>query len=65
MAGAGALPLTSTRRIRFPCWVSACSLGLEPGAAAYVSTMFDIGGGVGSPLCGILADKLFRTSMRS
>jgi sugar phosphate permease len=37
------------------------SLGLEPASAAYVSTMFDIGGGIGSPLCGIVADKLCRT----
>ena len=36
------------------------SLGLEPASAAYVSTMFDIGGGIGSPLCGIVADKLCR-----
>ncbi len=37
------------------------NLGLEPASAAYVSTMFDIGGGIGSPLCGIVADKLCRT----
>jgi sugar phosphate permease len=31
--------------------------------AAIVSLAFDLGGGVGSPLCGLLADKMFGTSL--
>jgi hypothetical protein len=29
---------------------------MEVAQAAYVSTMFDVGAGIGGPLCGLLAD---------
>ncbi len=32
------------------------TLGMEVAQAAYVSTMFDVGAGIGGPLCGLLAD---------
>ena len=32
---------------------------LNVATAAYVSTLFDIGAGVGGPMCGLLADKVF------
>ena len=32
---------------------------LDAASAAYVAVLFDVGGGVGSPLCGIVADRVF------